>query len=169
MSARILVVEDDPPIASVLERGLALAGYAVEVAEDGPSGLARWMGGDWSAVVLDVMLPGMDGVDVCGARRAEGDRTPVLMLTARDDEVLREAARAAGADAFLTKPFAYADLRLSATTLAPGDSRSVYVLVPFEGHSERKVRICAESVPFGHAATLLRTQVCGRFLATRVQ
>ncbi len=54
-------------------------------------------------------------------------------------------------------------------TLAPGDSRSVYIVVPFEGHSERKVRICAESVPFGHAATLLRTQVCGRFLATRVQ
>ena len=57
MSARILVVEDDPPIASVLERGLALAGYAVEVAEDGPSGLARWMGGDWSAVVPPLGSP----------------------------------------------------------------------------------------------------------------
>lgn len=110
MRGRILVVEDDPPIASVLERGLALAGYEVEVAEHGLAGLARWTDGGWSAVVLDVMLPGMDGVGVCGARRAAGDRTPVLMLTARDDEALREAARAAGADAFLTKPFAYADL-----------------------------------------------------------
>ena len=110
MNARVLVVEDDPPIASVLERGLALAGYTVDVAEDGPSGLARWSEGGWTAVVLDVMLPGMDGVAVCAARRAAGDPTPVLLLTARDDDELREAARACRADAFLTKPFAYADL-----------------------------------------------------------
>lgn len=127
MSGRILVIEDDAPIASVLARGLALAGYEVQVAEDGPSGLARWADGDWSAVVLDVMLPGMDGVGVCGARRAAHDRTPVVMLTARDDEALREAARAAGADAFLTKPFAYADLlaTLARITDRPGsDNRS---------------------------------------------
>ena len=110
MTRRVLVVEDDPPIASVLERGLGLAGYAVEIAEDGPSGLARWTEGGWSAVVLDVMLPGLDGIAVCGARRAAGDVTPALLLTARDDDDLREAARACGADAFLTKPFAYADL-----------------------------------------------------------
>jgi DNA-binding response OmpR family regulator len=110
MISRILVVEDDPPIASVLERGLRLAGYVVDVAEDGPSGLARWAGGAWSAVVLDVMLPGMDGVEVCATRRAAGDATPVLLLTARDDDDLREAARAAGVDAFLTKPFVYAEL-----------------------------------------------------------
>lgn len=132
MSLRILVVEDDPPIANVLERGLGLAGYEVEVAEDGRSGLVRWADGGWSAIVLDVMLPGMDGVAVCGARRAEGDRTPVLMLTARDDEGLRDAARVAGADAFLTKPFAYADLlatlarimgRPGTDTPSPGPSR----------------------------------------------
>lgn len=125
-------MEDDPPIASVLARGLELAGYAVEVAEDGPSGLARWSEGGWSAVVLDMMLPGMDGVAVCGARRAEGDRTPVLLLTARDDEALRESARAAGADAFLAKPFAYADLlaalervtgRRGSDSPSPGRSR----------------------------------------------
>jgi two-component system OmpR family response regulator len=110
VSARVLVIEDDPPIASVLVRGLALAGYVVDVAEDGPSGLDAWSGGGWSAVVLDVMLPGMDGIAVCAARRAAGDRTPVLLLTARDDDALRDAARACGADAFLTKPFAYADL-----------------------------------------------------------
>lgn len=110
MSARVLVVEDDPPVASVLERGLGLAGYEVVVAEDGEAGLARWAEGGWSAIVLDVMLPGMDGVAMCVARRALGDRTPVLLLTARDDETLRAAARAAGADAFLTKPFAYAEL-----------------------------------------------------------
>ena len=108
--ARVLVVEDDPPIASVLERGLGLAGYEVESAADGPSGLARWAEGGWSAIVLDVMLPGMDGTAVCAARRAAGDQTPVLLLTARDDEELREMAHACGADAFLTKPFAYAEL-----------------------------------------------------------
>ncbi len=110
MSGRILVVEDDPPIRSMLERGLALAGYAVVVAEDGPLGLACWSEGGWSAIVLDVMLPGMDGLAVCAARRAQGDMTPVLLLTARDEDALREAARAAGADAFLAKPFAYSEL-----------------------------------------------------------
>jgi two-component system OmpR family response regulator len=110
VSGRILVVEDDPPIASVLERGLGLAGYTVEVAEDGLAGLARWSEGGWSAVVLDMMLPGKDGIEVCAARRADGDITPVLLLTARDDDALRETARACGADAFLTKPFAYAEL-----------------------------------------------------------
>jgi DNA-binding response OmpR family regulator len=110
MTKRVLVVEDDQPIAGVLERGLSLAGYVVEVAEDGPSGLARWADGRWSAVVLDMMLPGLDGIEVCARRRAAGDRTPVLLLTARDAEQLRSSAGAAGADAFLTKPFAYADL-----------------------------------------------------------
>ena len=118
MSRRVLVVEDDPPIASVLDRGLRLAGYNVEVAEDGPSGLDRWRDGRWAAVVLDMMLPGMDGIAVCAARRAEGDATPVLLLTARDDDALRDAARDAGVDAFLTKPFAYADLLATLETIS---------------------------------------------------
>jgi DNA-binding response OmpR family regulator len=110
MSGPVLVIEDDRPIAIVLERGLTLAGYGVEVAEDGPTGLARWSEGGWSVVLLDMMLPGMDGLAVCAARRAQGDRTPVVLLTARDDEALRDAARAAGADEFLTKPFVYGEL-----------------------------------------------------------
>jgi two-component system OmpR family response regulator len=110
VSRRLLVIEDDPPVANVLVRGLGLAGYTVEVAEDGPSGLARWAEGGWDAIVLDLMLPGMDGLAVCAARRADGDTTPVLLLTARDDDTLRAAARAQGIDAFVTKPFAYADL-----------------------------------------------------------
>lgn len=127
MMGRVLVVEDDPPIASVLERGLTIAGYEVGVAEDGPSGLARWAEGGWSAVILDMMLPGIDGIDVCAERRAQGDRTPVIVLTARDDEALRERARLAGADAFLTKPFAYAELLATLRRVIgrPGtDSRS---------------------------------------------
>jgi DNA-binding response OmpR family regulator len=111
MSAgHILVVEDDLPIANVLERGLGLAGYTVAVAADGPTGLARWAEGGWSAVILDVMLPGRDGVSMCVERRASGDDTPVLLLTAREDDELRQAGLAAGADAFLTKPFKYAEL-----------------------------------------------------------
>lgn len=125
MTGHVLVVEDDAPIAGMLERGLALAGYIVEVAPDGPTGFARWSGGGWAAVVLDVMLPGMDGVALCAARRAEGDRTPVVLLTARDDEALRESAARAGVDAFLTKPFAYAELvatlaRVTSTRPDPG-------------------------------------------------
>jgi DNA-binding response OmpR family regulator len=110
MTDRILVVEDDEPVANVLRRGLALAGYEVTVADDGPSGVSRWAEGGWSAVVLDLMLPGMDGIEVCRDRRADGDTTPVLLLTARDDEDLRRAAIAAGADRVMTKPFAYAEL-----------------------------------------------------------
>jgi DNA-binding response OmpR family regulator len=110
VSATVLVIEDDRPIAVVLERGLSLAGYRVEVAEDGPSGLARWSEGGWTVIVLDMMLPGMDGLAVCAARRAQGDMTPVVLLTARDDEALRVAARAAGADEFLIKPFVYGEL-----------------------------------------------------------
>jgi two-component system OmpR family response regulator len=112
-AGRILVIEDDAPIASLLSRGLALAGYRVEVAEDGPSGLRSWATGSWSGIILDVMLPGMDGVAVCAARRATGDTTPVLLLTARDDDSVRQAGLAAGADAVMTKPFAYAGLLLT--------------------------------------------------------
>ncbi len=132
MSGRILVVEDDPPVAGVLERGLGLAGYSVVVAEDGVQGLARWEEGGWAVVILDVMLPGIDGIAVCARRRAAGDTTPVLLLTARDDEELRTAATSVGATAFLTKPFAYTDLlatlariigRPESDTRTPGPSR----------------------------------------------
>jgi two-component system OmpR family response regulator len=110
VSIRVLVVEDDAPVASVLERGLGLAGHSVVVAEDGTVGLTRWEEGGWDAVVLDVMLPGIDGLTVCRRRRAAGDATPVLLLTARDDEELRATAATAGSDAFMTKPFAYTEL-----------------------------------------------------------
>lgn len=107
---RILVIEDDEPVANVLRRGLALAGYEVTIADDGPSGAARWAEGGWSAIVLDMMLPGIDGIEVCRGGRADGDQTPVLLLTARDDDDLRRAALAAGADRVMTKPFVYAEL-----------------------------------------------------------
>ena len=110
MRGRILVVEDDAGIARILRRGLSLQGLEVEVAEDGPRGREAWATGGFDLVILDVMLPGVDGIDLCAERRAAGDGTPVLVLTAREDDSIRGRGRAAGADAFLAKPFAYAEL-----------------------------------------------------------
>jgi DNA-binding response OmpR family regulator len=110
MNPRILAIEDDAPLAAVLERGLRLAGYEVDLAEDASSGAEHWRRGDYSAVILDVMLPGQDGIELCRAMRAAGDSTPVLLLTARDDQAKRAAGLAAGASVYVTKPFVYADL-----------------------------------------------------------
>ena len=107
---RLLVIEDDEPIAMLLDRGLRLAGYDVVVEMDGAAGRARWLEGGFAAVVLDVMLPGSNGLDLCAERRAAGDQTPVLLLTARDDDAVRSQATLAGASAMLVKPFVYQEL-----------------------------------------------------------
>jgi two-component system response regulator MprA len=107
---RILVIEDDPRIASVLGRGLALRGWDVELAEDGTVGRDAWASRDFDLVLMDVMLPGIDGIALCAERRAQGDHTPVLLLTARDDDEDRWNGDRAGADAYVTKPFAYGEL-----------------------------------------------------------
>jgi two-component system, OmpR family, response regulator len=104
---RLLVIEDDEPIAMLLERGLRLAGYDVVVEMDGPSGRASWLAGGFAAVILDVMLPGSNGLELCAERRAAGDGTPVLLLTARDDDAVRRQASQVGASAMLVKPFVY--------------------------------------------------------------
>jgi DNA-binding response OmpR family regulator len=121
---RILVVEDDAPVASVLERGLRLAGYDVSIVEDGVAGADSWAAGGYAAVILDVMLPGLDGVELCRRMRAAGDSTPVVMLTAREDDQLRGAGFAAGASAYLTKPFVYAELLALVRTLTRLDPGS---------------------------------------------
>jgi DNA-binding response OmpR family regulator len=107
---RILIVEDDAPVASVLERGLALAGFGVALANDAAAGETRWRTGGFAAVILDVMLPDSSGVELCARMRGSGDATPVVLLTARDDDALRQAAFAAGASAYITKPFVYVEL-----------------------------------------------------------
>ena len=107
---RILVVEDDKRVARALRRGLEDEGYAVDVALDGEEG--RWLAGenDYDALVLDVMLPGVSGLDLCAELRERGDWTPILVLTAQDrpDDEARALDR--GADDFLCKPFSYAVL-----------------------------------------------------------
>ncbi|MDX1623819.1 MAG: response regulator transcription factor [Gemmatimonadota bacterium] len=104
------MIEDDLKVADFLERGLKEDGYAVDVAHDGPSGDANAHVYDYDALVVDVMLPGKSGVDIVRDLRKEGDDTPVLMLTARDStgDVVRGLD--AGADDYLTKPFAFDEL-----------------------------------------------------------
>ena len=109
MSQRILVIEDDAPIADFIHRGLAYEGYAVEVVADGEAGLAAVRDRPPDLVVLDVMLPGLDGFAVCQRLRA-GNAVPILMLTARDAVSDRVTGLDSGADDYLTKPFAFEEL-----------------------------------------------------------
>jgi DNA-binding response OmpR family regulator len=107
---KILVVEDDHPIASILRMGLTGAQYAVDVAEDGPTGLRMAQEGGYALLILDVMLPGLDGWSICQALRAAHDTTPILMLTARDSVGDRIHGLELGADDYLAKPFNFGEL-----------------------------------------------------------
>ena len=115
---RLLVVEDELKMAGLLVRGLREDGHAVDVARTGDDAL--WMGQavEYDAVVLDLMLPGLDGVSVCRAWRENGVWTPVLMLTARDGVEDRVAGLDAGADDYLPKPFSFAELNARLRALA---------------------------------------------------
>jgi DNA-binding response OmpR family regulator len=122
---RILVVDDDARVARAVTRGLEAEGFAVDVAADGIEG--EWLAGEnsYDAVVLDVMLPGVDGYELCRRLRKAGNWTPILMLTAKngaDDEVL---ALDTGADDFLAKPFSFGVLvaRIRALLRRHGDER----------------------------------------------
>jgi two-component system OmpR family response regulator len=107
---RLLVVEDSARMATVLQRGLSEAGYAVDVATTSED--AAWLATEepYDAIVLDVMLPDGHGFDLCRRLRAAGDWAPIIMLTARDDVADRVAGLDAGADDYLTKPFAFEEL-----------------------------------------------------------
>jgi len=106
----VLVVEDDVRVARVVERGLRDAGHRVEVANDGMVGLEHALGATSDVIVLDVMLPKLDGLELCRELRQQGIGTPVLMLTARDAIPDRVRGLDAGADDYLTKPFALEEL-----------------------------------------------------------
>lgn len=107
---RILVVDDERAVRESLERALRLEGYDVVLAENGQQGLDRMRERASDAVVLDVLMPCIGGVELCRMIRASGDRTPVLMLTARDAVAERIAGLDAGADDYLTKPFVLEEL-----------------------------------------------------------
>jgi two-component system, OmpR family, response regulator len=106
---RILIVEDEPKMAALLRRGLVAEGAAVDLAARGEDAIPRAEATGYDAIVLDVMLPGIDGFEVCRRLRSAGVWAPVLMLTARDAVRDRVAGLDAGADDYLTKPFSYAE------------------------------------------------------------
>jgi two-component system response regulator MprA len=119
----ILVVDDEPAVRRALERALRLDKYEVELAIDGEEALDRLAEQPADAVILDVMMPGVDGLEVCRRMRAAGDKTPVLMLTARDAIDDRVLGLDVGADDYLVKPFALRELqaRLRALLRRVGD------------------------------------------------
>jgi two-component system, OmpR family, response regulator len=121
---RILVVEDEAQLASVLARGLREEGYAIDIAERGEDALWMAKAAPYDAILLDVMLPGADGFEVCRRLRSGGVWSPVLMLTARDGVDDRVVGLDAGADDYLAKPFSFDELLARIRALirrAPGE------------------------------------------------
>jgi len=110
MPRKVLIVEDDEAMAVALRDGFDYEGYEVATARDGAAGLERATRGAPDLIVLDVMLPKMSGLDVCKKLRAGGDRVPIIMLTARGQEIDRVVGLRAGADDYVTKPFSFLEL-----------------------------------------------------------
>lgn len=104
---RVLLVEDEVRLARTMRRGLEAEGFVVDVAHDGTEGLWRAREGTYGAIVLDIMLPGVNGYRICSELREAGDWTPILMLTAKDGEFDEAEALDTGADDFLSKPFSF--------------------------------------------------------------
>jgi two-component system OmpR family response regulator len=130
---RVLVVEDEARMARLIKRGLEEEGHAVDVAADGTDGL--WMATEnpYAAVIVDVMLPGIDGFEICRRLRTGGIWVPVLMLTARDAVGDRVRGLDAGADDYLVKPFSLLELSARLRALARRDDRARPVLLEADG------------------------------------
>jgi DNA-binding response OmpR family regulator len=120
----LLLVEDEVKLSAALEEGLMRAQYTVDVALDGREGIELAQGASYDVIVLDIMLPIIDGLEICRRLRSSGDRTPVLMLTARDTVGDRVAGLDTGADDYLVKPFAFAELLARLRALLRRDAPS---------------------------------------------
>ena len=122
---RILVVEDETRLAELIKRGLTHEGHAVDLAESGEDAIEWVDAASYDAIVLDIMLPGMSGLDVCRTLRKRSVATPILLLTARDAVPDRVAGLDAGADDYLVKPFAFPELlaRLRALARRPAETQ----------------------------------------------
>ncbi|MFE9439129.1 response regulator transcription factor [Streptomyces sp. NPDC006602] len=142
---RFLIVEDEKRLALSLARGLTAEGYAVDVVHDGREGLHRATEGTYDLVILDIMLPGLNGYRVCAALRAAGHDVPILMLTAKDGEYDEAEGLDTGADDYLTKPFSYVVLVARINALlrrrAQGPGAS-----PVHVHGDLKVDTAARRV-----------------------
>jgi two-component system, OmpR family, response regulator MprA len=148
---KILVVDDERAVRDSLRRALELEGYDVELAADGVEALERLnANGEPDAVILDILMPRMDGLEVCRRLRREGHRLPVLMLTARDEVENRVAGLDAGADDYVTKPFALEELLARMRALlrrTPGGSGEVLRFTDLElDPKTREVRRAGEPV-----------------------
>jgi DNA-binding response OmpR family regulator len=128
---RLLLVEDDARIARFVAKGLREESYAVDAVENGNDAVYQTEINDYDLIVLDVMIPGMDGFAVCKAIRASGKRTPILMLTAKDGVDDRIKGLDSGADDYLTKPFEFRELlaRLRALLRRPNELRPPRIVV----------------------------------------
>ena len=131
MSARILIVEDEPRIADFLVRGLSEEGYQVEHAADGRAGSIALSLGPWDLVLLDWWLPGEDGIDLLRRFRQQNRTTPVLFLSARDAVAQRVAGLDAGADDYLTEPFAFEELRARVRALLRRPSQATPLVLEY--------------------------------------
>lgn len=121
---RLLLVEDDEKIAGFVEKGLKSSGFAVDVARTGPEGLDMALGADFDTLIIDIMLPGMDGFALIEKLRAKGKNTPIIVLSARGRVGDRVKGLEAGADDYLTKPFSFSELlaRVQALIRRAGNS-----------------------------------------------
>jgi DNA-binding response OmpR family regulator len=173
--ARILVVEDEPGIALGLKNELMLEGYDTEMVRDGESAVERARGGAFDLILLDIMLPRKDGYTVCRELRQAGNRTPILMLTAKALEAEKVLGLELGADDYVTKPFSSLELRARVRALlrrAAGDAAEIYhfgdVEVDFTRAEVRRAGVPVEATPleFKLLATFVRRR--GRIL-TRAQ
>ncbi|MCX5749561.1 MAG: response regulator transcription factor [Candidatus Saganbacteria bacterium] len=119
---KILIIEDERKISAFIQKGLKAEHFTVETASDGEEGLFMAQEGDYDAVILDVMLPKIDGITVCKKLRINGKKCPIIMLTAKDSIEEKIAGLNAGADDYMTKPFSFAELlaRIKALTRRKG-------------------------------------------------
>ncbi|MFI6641179.1 response regulator transcription factor [Streptomyces sp. NPDC050504] len=152
---RLLIVEDEKRLATALAKGLTAEGYAVDVVHDGLEGLHRSGTVPYDLVVLDIMLPGMNGYRVCAALRAAGNDVPILMLTAKDGEYDEAEGLDTGADDYLTKPFSYVVLvaRIKALLRRRGATASPVLRV-----GELTLDTAARRVHVGETEVVLTTK-----------
>lgn len=148
MRSTILIVDDDEKIVSMLRRGLAFEGYEVQTASNGAEGLSKLMDKEPDVVVLDVMMPQIDGFEVCRRLREAGSKVPVLMLTAKDEVQSRVIGLDTGADDYLVKPFALEELlarvrallRRKSDIAETPDNRLVYEDIILDNDSREVLR-----------------------------
>lgn len=123
----ILLIEDDDDIASLLKLHLSDSGYQVTHEATGPSGLERALGGTWQLIILDLMLPGLDGMEICRRIRSDNPEVPILMLTARGEEIDKILGFEVGADDYLTKPFSIRELLARVAALLQRGYEHIYL------------------------------------------